>query len=330
MRRISGMQTLAGAVAIAMALGTVFLLAQAPSNGKHGARLPRTADGRPDLQGTWDFRVLTPLERPADLAGKDVLTAEEAADLEERTAKTRVDRAPRQGDPGTYNQFWFDFGTKVVDSRRTSLITDPPDGRLPPLTPKGAERAAAFTEMLRRPAVGPEDRPLWERCILGFNAGPPIIPNGYNNNLQIFQTRDYVTILTEMVHDARIIPVDGRAPAGPQQWKGTSSGRWEGDTFVIASTNFRPQGTGTIGLRPTFDEHLRLTERFSLVASDTLLYEFTVDDPTIWTKPWTASVPMKRNPEKMYEYACHEGNYGMTGILAGARANEQAGTAAVK
>jgi len=289
------------------------------------AQARRTPDGRPDLQGIWDFRTLTPLERPDNLSGKDVLTAEEAVQLEERAAQNRVDRAPPKGNPGTYNQFWFDFGTRVTPTNRTALIVDPPDGKLPAMTPDGRKRAEERAERMRRPATGPEDRALYERCILGFNSGPPIIPNGYNNNFELLQRRDYVVILTEMVHDARIVPMDGRPhlPSSVRQWSGDSRGRWEGDTLVIETTNFTPKGTGTISLPVTTDENLHLVERFTLADADTLVYQFTVSDPTTWTTPWTAIVHMKRNPARIYEYACHEGNYGMEGILKGARADER-------
>src|SRR5260221_8263913 len=293
----------------------------APARGRdRGSLPPRTPDGRPDLQGTWDFRTLTPLERPSDLAGKQVLSDEEAAALEQRAAQNRVDRAPRAGDPGTYNQFWFDFGTTVLDSKRTSLIVNPADGRLPPLTPPAEKRAADRAETTRNPAGGPEDRTLWERCLLGFNSGPPMMPSGYNNNVQLVQTSEYVVILNEMVHDARIVPLGPRPHGTIRQWMGDSRGRWEGDTLVIDTVNFTSQGTGTIGLRARADENLRLVERFTLTGSDTLLYEFTVGDPTVWTRLWTAAIPMKKTDDHIYEYACHEGNHGMVGILKGARA----------
>jgi hypothetical protein len=285
--------------------------------------IPRTADGRPDFQGTWDFRTITPLERLGQFAGKETLTPEEATALEQRTAEGRVDRTPRAGDPGTYNQFWFDFGSTVVGNRRTSLLTDPVDGRLPPLTPDAEKKAADRAATTRQPAAGPEDRPLWERCLLGFNSGPPIMPSGYNNNIQMVQTRSHMVIVTEMVHDARMVPLDGRPHGATRQWMGDSRGRWEGDTLVVDTIHFTKNGTGTIGLRSITDENLHLIERFSLADSDTLLYEFTVSDPTVWTKPWTALIPMRRNPEPIYEYACHEGNIGMQGILAGARQDEK-------
>ena len=284
--------------------------------------VPRTPDGRPDMQGVWDFRTITPLERPSQFAAREVLTPEEAAALEQRTASTRVDRAPRAGDPGTYNQFWFDYGTRVSDDKRTSLVLDPPDGKLPPLTPEAEKRAAARAEVVRNPATGPEDRPTWERCLLGFNSGPPIMPSGYNNNIQIVQTRDHVVVLNEMVHDARIVPLDGRPRIALPRWMGDARGRWEGDTLVVETVNFTKNGTGTIGLRALTDENLRLTERFTLADAETLVYEFTVDDPTVWTRPWTAMLSMKKTDDQIYEYACHEGNHGMIGILTGARSQD--------
>jgi hypothetical protein len=283
---------------------------------------PRTPDGHPDLQGTWDFRTITPLERPSEFAGKDVLTDNEAAALEQRSAQNRVDRAPRPGDPGTYNQFWFDFGTKVSTDKRTSLIIDPSDGRQPPLTPDGQKRAAERAEIGRRLATGPEDRPWWERCLLGFNAGPPMMPSGYNNNMQLVQTRDFIVILNEMVHDARIIPMSGPHGTLPRL-RGDSRGRWDGDTLVVDTINFTDQGTGTIGLRVPTDRNLHLVERFTRVAADTLLYEFTIEDPTVWTRPWSAAIAMTRTDDQIFEYACHEGNYGMAGILSGARLQER-------
>jgi hypothetical protein len=304
---------------------------------------PRTADGRPDLQGLWTFATLTPLERPRELAGKQVLTDEDVAKVEAEVAAAKAERGERRTritvalDPSTdagvvgfYNQFWLDQGTKVVGTRRTSLIVDPPDGRLPPYTPQGKKKQAALMEARNRNA-GPEDRSLGERCILGFNAGPPMVSGAYNNHVQLLQTPGYVGLLTEMVHSARIVPMDGRPHGTTSQWSGDSRGRWEGDTLVIDTTNFRDDGIGAE--RPELqgtDKNLHVVERFTRVDADTLLYEFTVDDPTVWTKPWTASMPMTKAPELMFEYACHEGNYSMTGILAGARAEEKAAGEATK
>jgi hypothetical protein len=292
-----------------------------PSAAAQGM-VPRTPDGKPDMHGIWDFRTITPLERPNQFAEKETLSADEVAALEQRTAETRVDRAPQPGNPGTYNQFWFDFGNRVVDDKRTSLIVDPADGRLPPLTPAAEKRAAERAERLKQPAEGPEDRPTWERCLLGFNSGPPIMPSGYNNNIQLIQTRDHVVILNEMVHDARVVPITARPHSGGRRWLGESRGRWEGDTLVVETRHFTANGTGTIGLRVPPSDQLRLTERFTLRDAQTLVYQFTVDDPATWTRPWSATVPMRKTDEQIYEYACHEGNLGMVGIMAGARQQE--------
>jgi len=304
---------------------------QAPSASAKKATTwtaPRTPDGHPDLQGVWDFRTITPMERPSALAGKGVLTDEEVGAAETEAAQGRIDRVPRAGDPGTYNQFWFDRGTKVIRDRRSSLIVDPPEGRIPPLTPEGQKRASAVAAARQRAAVGPEDRSVGERCILGFNAGPPMVPSAYNNNVQLFQTPGRVVILNEMVHNARIVPVDGRPHGAVRQWNGDSRGRWEGDTLVVDTTNF--YNKTAFSERQGSSPNMHLVERFRRVDADTLVYEFTVDDPTTWTRPWTASIPMTKSQDQMYEYACHEGNYGMLGILEGARADEKAAEAAAK
>jgi hypothetical protein len=299
--------------------------------------IPRTPDGHPDLQGTWNFATATPLQRPKEFAGKEVLTAEEAAKLEERAVRDQFkDQPPPPGDPGAYNRFWFDSGTKVVGTHRTSLIVDPPDGKLPAFTPEAQERqkARTATSLL---AHNPEDLGPWDRCILGFNAGPPIIPYVYNNMMELYQTHDQVVILTEMVHDARVVPLDGRPHLPPhlRHWRGDSRGHWEGDTLVIDTTHFRVEGTGTLalstpGVPGPVDENLHLVERFARLGPDTLQYSFTVDDRTVWTRPWTALVTMTKTKEHLYEYACHEGNYGMTGILSAARAGEKTATDAPK
>jgi hypothetical protein len=283
----------------------------------------RTAWGEPDLQGIWDFATITPLERPKELAGKEVLTEEEAAEFEHRTLEQRnPDRRDggSQADVGrAYNQFWWDYGTKIVGTRRTSLIVDPSDGRIPPLTPEGQQRAAARAEARQRPATGPEDRNLWERCLMGANAGPPMAPGPYNNVVQLFQAPGYVIILNEMINDARIVPLDGRPhlPSSIRLWKGDSRGRWEGETLVVNTQNFREDAN----FRGA-SAKMRLVERFTRVAADTLLYEFTVEDPGTWTRPWSAAIPMTKTEGPIFEYACHEGNYGMVNMLSGARAEE--------
>ena len=301
--------------------------------------VPRTAWGQPDLQGVWDFRTITPLQRPEELGEQEFLTEEEAANLEQETidrntrllnraaerttAGGNVDRR-EDGSPGFYNNFWLDQGTSTVGTRRTSLIIDPPNGRIPPITPEAQARLDAMREARQRPAHGPEDRSVAERCILGFNAGPPLNPSAYNNNIQLFQTPDHVVILTEMVHDVRIIPLDGRPHLSPdiRQWMGNSRGHWEGYTLVVDTTDFYYQTSFSQRQGSTRDMHL--VERFRWVDADTLLYEFTVDDPATWTRSWTAAIPMTRSEEPIYEYACHEGNYGMLNILTGARAEDEA------
>ena len=301
--------------------------------------VPRTAWGQPDLQGIWDFRTITPLQRPEELGEQELLTEEEAANLEQETidrntrllnraaerttAGGNVDRR-EDGSPGFYNNFWLDQGTSTVGTRRTSLIIDPPNGRIPPVTPEAQARLDAMREARQRPAHGPEDRNVAERCILGFNAGPPMEPSAYNNNVQLFQTSDHVVLLNEMVHDVRIIPLDGRPHLSPdiRQWMGSSRGRWEGDTLVVETTDFYYQTSFSQRQGSTRDMHL--VERFRRVDADTLLYEFTVDDPATWTRSWTAAIPMTRSEEAIYEYACHEGNYGMLNILTGARAEDEA------
>jgi hypothetical protein len=285
---------------------------------------PYTADGQPDLQGIWTNATLTPLERPADLANKEFLTEQEAGEFAKR-ALTDVDGDRRDGGSSTdvnraYNEFWRDRG-KVVPSRRTSLITDTPDGRIPALTPDAKQRAAARAEARRlHPFDGPEDRSPAERCISTPNAGPPIMPANYNANYQIVQAPGYVMILSEQIHDSRMIPLDGRPhlPANIQQWMGDSRGHWEGSTLVVETTNFTDRtnfaGSGA---------GLRLIERFTRTAPDVILYEFRVDDPATFARPWTAQIPLNRAQGPLYEYACNEGNYGMTGMLAGARAEEK-------
>ena len=278
----------------------------------------RTSEGHPDIQGVWSFANLTPLERPAEFGNKAVLTDQEAAAYAKRLREGRnMDRRDGGSDADVaraYNDLFWDFGNRA--SNQTSLIIDPPDGRLPPLTELGKKRAAARRAAQSRPAQGPEDRNLGERCILGFNSGPPMLPSAYNNNVQIFQTRDSVLIMNEMVHETRVVWLDGRPHGTVRQWMGDSRGHWEGNTLVVDTVNFRDDGTT---FRIPVDANFHLVERFTRRDANTLIYEFTVDDPTVQTRPWTASVPMTHSDEPIYEYACHEGNYGMVDILKGAR-----------
>ena len=305
---------------------------------------PRTTEGHPDLSGVWDFRTLTPLERPEDQ--RAFLDPEEARDIEARAAAvSRAQHAPSdperppppEGDATPYNAFWFDHGARVAEDRRTSLLIDPPDGRLPPTQP-GVKRQVMGDDQpddspvrLLVGGVGasdPESRGLAERCIVGFNAGPPIWPGGYNQNLKIVHAPGYVVVFMEMVHEARIIPTDGRGrlPMEIRPWTGSSLGRWEGDTLVVETANF-PGKRSSFAPTP-FEavgtaEHMRLTERFSLVDDDTLHYEYTVDDPATYTRPFTVAQKMRKSDGRIYEYACHEGNYGLRNILTGARAQEK-------
>jgi predicted amidohydrolase YtcJ len=288
--------------------------------------LPRTPEGHPDLQGIWTNSTLTPLERPAEFAGKPFFTREEALEFEKqvraRNNGDRRDSNPEADLTTGYNDFWWDRGTKVASTMRTSLIVDPPDGRIPPLTPEAQKKAAARAEARRlRPADGPEDRSLADRCIARGNNGPPMLPAGYNNNYQIVQTADHVVILLEMIHDARIIPLDARPhlPGNVQQWYGDSRGRWEGNTLVVETTNF----TDRTNFRGSGDK-LRVVERFTRVDDETLLYQFTVEDPESFTRPWSGEIPMKKTEGPIFEYACHEGNLSMVNILSAARAEEKA------
>jgi hypothetical protein len=291
---------------------------------------PRTPDGQPDLQGVWTNATLTPMERPPELGSKAFFTAEEAAAYEKRRMEqTDADRpdSRRAGDVGSYNQFWFDRGTQVVHSRRTSLVIDPPDGRIPPMTPEARRKfEQEHAPFDRLPANGPEDRLLTERCILFGGAGPPMLPEPYNNNYLIVQSPGYVTILAELNHEARIIPLDSRPlEPGVPEWTGNSRGHWEGDTLVIESRDFLANQVSRFGvayLDGMSDENLRVTERLARVGADTILYQATISDPTVYTRPWTVEIPLRRRNEPLYEYACHEGNLGMNGILSGARAAE--------
>ncbi len=309
----------------------IVLLAAVPTAGQaptaaakatSAATPSHTSWGEPDLQGIWTFKTITPLERPAQFAGKEFLTEREAAELERQAAKANTEEerpTDRARDvAGAYNNFWFDRGDNIVKSRRSSLIVDPPDGRLPALTPDGKKRVDARAVARDRPAHGPEDRSQFERCV---TRGLPRLPGGYNQNLQILQTPGYVVILYEMMREARIIPVDGRPHVGQniRQWMGDSRGRWDGQTLVVETTNFNRQQEFRGAT-----ENLRLVERFTRLDAQTIDYQFTADDSATWTKAWTAVVPLMKTDDQMYEYACHEGNYGMPNLLSSARAEDKA------
>jgi hypothetical protein len=320
---------------IALVLAPILAVGSAAAQNK----VPRASDGHPDLSGIWTNASITPFERPRELGNKEFFTEQEAVEYE-RSHQRNVDK--RDDIKGTnadvtlaYNNFWWDPGTRLFKSRRTSVVIDPPDGRIPPLTAKRKDELQTIADRRRKrceqpgcglenngqpgPADGPEDRPLMERC-LSFGNVAPMISTAYNNNYEIVQTPDFVGIDVEMVHQMRRIPLDGSPHIAPTArfWFGDSRGRWEGDTLVIDTTNFRPE-TAFRGA----DENLHLIERLTLVDNGTLRYQFTVDDPTAFTKPWTGEVTFVRSQGLLYEYACHEGNEGMTGILAGARADEK-------
>ena len=284
----------------------------------------RTADGQPDLQGYWTNTTVIPLERPKNLADKAFFTPQEAAEYAKRQLAT-----PEATGPGTYADVHYNmaqFGleksqAKVAANIRTSLIVDPPDGRIPPMTPEARQRNAERAAKNKGHEFdSAENRSLGERCILWPNEGPPMMPVGYNSNLQIVQGPGYVAVLQEMIHDVRVIPTDGspHLPSNVRQWMGDSRGHWEGDTLVVDTTNF----TGQTAFRGS-SENLHVVERFRRVDADTVLYQFTVDDPSTWNHSWSAEIPMTRIQGPIFEYACHEGNYGMANNLSGARAEEQ-------
>ena len=323
-----------------------------------GYQAPRNSLGQPDLQGVWDFRTLTPLERPKELGDKATFTKEEQAAFKSQTIEVLdVDKAREENDnavsdtnsdvESAYNNFWFDYGTSMNEDRRTSLITKPSNGRLPALTEEAVARMKQnhlrtfpVRDILSiglvgfRP-VGPETLGLSERCLLSFNAGPPLTPSAYNNNLRIIQTPQHVVIFTEMIHDARVVPIDGRShlPTEMTKWTGDSRGHWDGDTLVVETTNFT-------GKTPTFQmpinlvdpalngvvgtgENFTLTERFTRTSDSVIVYEYTVTDPSTFTTPFTVAIPLKASEDQIFEYACHEGNHGAAGMLSGARQEEK-------
>jgi hypothetical protein len=329
-RRVFMCALVAATLLLAAGSASAQALAAAKATGAAQAwTAPRTPDGVPDLQGVWANATSVPLERPKDLGAKEFYTEEEAAQRAKK-ADEAAEQAlgGRQTQPGTVADVHYDLSqyglsraqSPSAKSTRTSLITGP-DGQIPPLLPEAQKRQADRTAANRgHQWDGPENRGLSERCILWPNEGPPMLPVGYNGNLQIVQGPGYVAIMQEMIHDVRVIPTDGRphAPASIRQWMGDSRGHWEGNTLVVDTTNF----TNRTAFRGS-SEKLHVIERFTRSADDTITYQFTVDDPTTWAKPWSAEVPITKSPSAVYEYACQEGNYGMANILSGARATER-------
>ncbi|MGD0436743.1 MAG: hypothetical protein ABSB86_09780 [Bryobacteraceae bacterium] len=319
-----------------VAIALVFLSAPLPAQVKTWTQ-PRTPDGQPDIQGIWNNSTLTPLERSRAFANKQFLAEKETVELENKLAEQgNWDRPGAPQQPGTglgYNYAFWDAGTKLarLDGRGlTSLIIDPPDGRIPSLTPEAQKREAARQQARskRGPADSWLDLNLAERCL---TRGSPKLPGGYNNNMQIVQTSDAVMIVQEMLHEVRVIHLDGRShlPPNVRQWVGDSTGHWEGDTLVVDTTNYNDDVRyASFNCCGPAGEGLHIVERFRRVDENTIDFRYTVEDPSTYTRPWTVAVPMTRIEDKIYEYACHEGNYSMEDVLKGARAEEAAGAAA--
>lgn len=307
-------------LALSSILAATTLLAQSTT-------IPRTEYGYPDLQGTYTYRTLTPLNRPTELADKPALTPQEAEEWAayERQRQNRdliIDSVGGAGYPPgviSYNEFWYERGVETIADRRTSLIYDPPNGRMPPLNAAGVERAAIRNEEVRMSA-GPEARTLADRCLMSGGAGPPLVPGSYNNNIQIVQTRDHIMILSEMIHRARIIPFATEHSTKQLKWDGDSIARWDGDTLIIDTQYFYYGYNG----RGTSDQ-MKLQERITRIDDSTLEYDFTIEDPLSWDVSWSAKVPLRITDMPVYEYACHEGNHGLAGILAGWRRYESEG-----
>ncbi len=317
-------------------LTIAFVLAPQSAMAQSGDRtMPmRTPDGQPDVSGIFTFRTLTPMQRPQQFEGRETLTAEEAAayeaSLRRRSNRDLFD--PEKGAPGyaprseggvlSYNEFWYERGIELTSDKRTSLVIDPPDGRLPPRVPRTPDpnrEQLSPEEAIARRYDSYENRGTGDRCIMGFNAGPPMRSSAYNNNVMIFQSPGYVTILNEMVHNARIIPIGDTASPTFTQYSGVSRGHWEGETLVIETTQFRGGSSGLTS------PNMQLVERLTRIDLDTVAYEYTVTDPTVYTAPYTVMMPFRRTDGPLFEYACHEGNIGLYGILAGARELEKQG-----
>jgi hypothetical protein len=286
----------------------------------------------PSFEGIWNSASLTPFQRPVELGNKEYYTEQEAAVYEKSKAQ-EVNRDRRDGGQEAdiaraYNELFFDRGTKLARTRRTSMIIDPPDGRVPPMTPDARKKFQAIQEKFAvHPADGPEDRPLPDRCLMFSQSGPPMIPGNYNDLYQIVQTPEYISILAEMGNQVRVIPLDGRPhlPQNVQGLMGDSRGHWEGDTLVVETVNFRFNDRSRFGVQydGMTDKNLRITERFTRTGPDSILYRATIDDPTVYTKQWTMEVSLEKSEGPVYEYACHEGNYGLAGVLAGERVQEK-------
>ncbi len=309
----------------------LFLLMAAPFLVRTFAAGQATrADGHAGFNGIWNSATATPLERPARLKDKAFFTPEEAAQWERQFAENNQEpsspAATTNIGTGTYNTVYREFGTRIVKTLRTSIVTDPPDGRIPALTPAAAELKHRRVDSMRN-AASAQETGLQDQCLAFVTAGPPMLPYSYNSNYQIMQTKDAFVVHAEMMHDARIIRLDGRPHLPPElrRWLGDSIGRWEGATLIVDTTNFNDGGGfyGDAGGNFGWDRNLHVVERFSLLDPDTLLYRFEIDDPTAFTKPWKGELTMARSAGPIYEYACHEGNYALSNLLRGYRASER-------
>ncbi|MBL4821370.1 MAG: hypothetical protein JKY98_10345 [Gammaproteobacteria bacterium] len=310
--------------ALSLTIGNLLI---APAILAQTSDIPRTEYGKPDFQGTYTFRTITPLNRPKELASKAVLTEQEAIEWQEFENRRQnrdliIDSVGgAQYPPGviSYNEFWYERGVETIADRRTSLIYDPPDGRLPPFNEIGKQRRADVREMTRL-SEGPETRTLQDRCLMSNRTGPPMISGSYNNNMQLIQTKDHIVIVAEMIHYARIIKIADEHSTQQLKWAGDSIAHWEGDTLVINTRNYYYH----TGWRGT-SRQMKVEERFNWIDENTLDYDFTVEDPLSWDESWSARLPMRRIEDPLYEYACHEGNHGLIGILAGWRRYETMG-----
>jgi hypothetical protein len=332
----------AGSCVVAAAIAASFTVVGPATAQTGGARrsqptakssqIPRLPDGRPDLQGVWNFASATPLQRPAQFADKPVLTDAEAEAYLKNLPKdgcrlVKCDGSDRSKLESAYDEAWWDQGSQLAENR-TSLIVDPPDGKIPRLTPEAQKKIAENikADRARAPLDGPEGATVTDRCILGFNSGPPMNPSAYNNMVQITQSKGFLVIFNEMIHNSRIVPLDGRPhlPSTLRQWAGDSRGHWEGDTLVVETTNFRSDSIpGPGGATSTDPENTRLLERITRTNANTLQYEYTMSDSNTWARPWTVRIPMTKSNDQVYEYACHEGNYSMPNRLSAARAGDR-------
>jgi hypothetical protein len=284
----------------------------------------------PGFDGIWNSATATPLERPVALKDKAFFTPAEAAEWERRVAESNEEPSPaapkKNTGTGTYNTFYREFGSRIVKTLRTSIVTDPADGRIPALTPEAAAVKQRRVDAMKN-AASAQDTGLQDQCLAFLTAGPPMLPYSYNSNYQIVQTKDAFIVHAEMIHDARIIHLDGRPhlPPAIRRWMGDSIGRWEGETLVVDTTNFNDGGGfyGDAGGNFGWDRNLHVVERFSLLDADTLLYRFEIDNPTAFTQSWKGELTMARSAGPIYEYACHEGNYSMANMLSGYRATER-------